>query len=508
MDNKIVLKEKESTHMNTKMFILLKLRDKNFLKGISTLIGAGLINFLIGAIYSVCQLVIYEISYVKRNNPNSTITIENETFYYPVEVIFQCIAAVISGILYKILGLQYTNLIGAGILFLGYLTLVLSRSFPADMLGMTLSGFGTGIIYYPATTYACDWFIENKGIVIGIIETMLSLGSFYFNFLGEKVINPTNKKSEDGKLYNKEIAGRFKTFMIYLILHLIIIYLLSFALIFKKNKDFINDINVGLLTGLKTENEEEIKLPSEEENKDLGEKKLKSIKKSINLKKEFKDFILMIKKAVKSKKLLLFGLIGILQAPIPSMTFALYREIGEHKNINQTYLTSIGPIYFIFECVGGFAFGVLCDYVSKKNLILFINGTNALIGYIYFLCFKSNVTFFLATNIISFTTGGYYSVSDCFLMDVFGIDIFIELISYINICVSIIIIALTPLSYTIEKSDAGYWAIFGILSTINLIGFILSFFINENAFEFNIDYSKEEEKKITGDVPEQNDQII
>ena len=194
MDNKIVLKEKESTHMNTKMFILLKLRDKNFLKGISTLIGAGLINFLIGAIYSVCQLVIYEISYVKRNNPNSTITIENETFYYPVEVIFQCIAAVISGILYKILGLQYTNLIGAGILFLGYLTLVLSRSFPADMLGMTLSGFGTGIIYYPATTYACDWFIENKGIVIGIIETMLSLGSFYFNFLGEKVINPTNEK--------------------------------------------------------------------------------------------------------------------------------------------------------------------------------------------------------------------------------------------------------------------------------------------------------------------------
>jgi hypothetical protein len=41
------------------------INDKNFLKGLSTLFGGVILNFLIGAVYSLSTLAIYEISYIK-----------------------------------------------------------------------------------------------------------------------------------------------------------------------------------------------------------------------------------------------------------------------------------------------------------------------------------------------------------------------------------------------------------------------------------------------------------
>ena len=95
-----------------------KNKESNFSKGISTLIGAALINFLVGAIYSLCTLSVYEISYIK--GIGGSISIEHLTFYYPIEVFFQCISAFMSGIIYKQIGLHRTNFIGVSILSLGY----------------------------------------------------------------------------------------------------------------------------------------------------------------------------------------------------------------------------------------------------------------------------------------------------------------------------------------------------------------------------------------------------
>ena len=52
-----------------------------------------------------------------------------------------------------------------------------------------------GIIIYSSTANVCELFLDNNGIVVGIIETMISLGSFCFNLLGEKIINPKKAKA-------------------------------------------------------------------------------------------------------------------------------------------------------------------------------------------------------------------------------------------------------------------------------------------------------------------------
>ena len=134
-----------------KKFLII-LNDKHFMKGISTMVGAACLNFLVGSIFSLCTLSIYEISYIKAKG--GIINIDHLTFYYPVEIFFQCISAFASGLIYKEMGLHITNLIGVTILSIGYFTMFISASLGLDLLSMILGGIGTGIIFYPSTTNA------------------------------------------------------------------------------------------------------------------------------------------------------------------------------------------------------------------------------------------------------------------------------------------------------------------------------------------------------------------
>ena len=236
--------------------ISLKHKIKNFLpkrkikihiKGISTLIGAGCINFLIGAIFSICTLAIYEISYVKAKG--GSIEIENITFYYPIELFFQCISSFLSGYIYKRLGLHLTNLLGVIILSSGYYLMYISTSLAFDLISMALGGMGTGIIFYPSTTNAYEWFSDHNGLIVGIMETMISFGSFFFSFIGERIINKNERESNDeNNLYDIEIAEKMKYYLLVLIICLISAFIISFLLMFKKKSSYDNLVpNYGFI---------------------------------------------------------------------------------------------------------------------------------------------------------------------------------------------------------------------------------------------------------------------
>jgi len=207
-----------------------KLKDKTFLKKISTFLGACVINFLSGTIYSLCTLSIYEISYIKEKG--GSINIDHLSFYYPLEIIFQCFSSIISGILYKELGLHLTNLVGVTILSFGYFMMYISSSLGLDLLSMILGGIGTGIILYPSTTNTFNWFKGHNGIIVGIMETMISLGSFFFALLGEKIINNEEIQSrEEDNLYDYEIGVKVKDYLLIQVISLIAAFLLSLLLI-------------------------------------------------------------------------------------------------------------------------------------------------------------------------------------------------------------------------------------------------------------------------------------
>ena len=508
------------------------INDKHFIKGISTMIGAACLNFLIGSIFSLCTLSIYEISYIKAKG--GSINIDHLTFYYPVEIFFQCISAFASGLIYKEMGLHITNLIGVTILSLGYFIMFISGSLGLDMLSMILGGIGTGIIFYPSTTNALCWFKSNPGIIVGTMETMISFGSFFFSYIGEMIINNNEISSNnENNLYEFDIARKIKLYLIIQIISLISAYGLSYLLMYEKEDDIdiLTVIDDDLIlekkenekieeppeSNLKEENDKSLQINIKknkdnigENNKKENESKNNEIKKeiiseNIDIKgekkepliddsnindsntnytdKEKKDIKQMLKLAFKSKRLILFSAIVILQAPVSNMAFSLYREIGEYKKIDTKYLQLIGSLYFIFECLSSFVFGVLCDYFQLKNLLFFINGVGTIIGFIYCLTFKNGLIFFLVQNLLSFSAGGYYPVKDCYLMKVYGKDIYIELSGYVSFLVAFAVNLITPISFFVkslmEDKETAYWILFITFGSLNLIGLILNFFLKE-----------------------------
>lgn len=579
------------------------LKDQNFLKGIFTLIGAVSINFVIGAIYSLCTLSVYEISYIKEKG--GSINIDHLTFYYPVEIFFQCFSSFVSGFIYKEFGLHTTNLIGITILSGGYFMMFISSSLTLDMISMALGGIGTGIILYPSTTNSYEWFKDHNGIIVGIMETMISFGSFFFSFIGEKIINKEELPSnDDDNLYDFEIGKGIKKYLIIQIISLIGTFILSYFLMFEKNdEDEIvldiesnshlirkksQNINEKMIKGKKKysdkseetkasihktsidsidrnqnndsiniiikeksetdtheeENDkEEIKIgnsinDTNDDNDDNENEINEKIKENSNQTDELKeesnievnienqnldkkdekeesllpqneneiskdsikgkgiDTQSLLKRAFKSKRLLLFSAIVILQSPVSNMAFSLYREIGEYKKVNTKYLQLVGSLYFIFECLSSFIFGILCDYIQLKQLLYFINFVGTFVGFVYCLTFNNSLIFFLVQNFLSFSAGGYYPVKDCYLMKVFGKDIYIELSGYVSFLVAISINLLTPISYFVQswfedRKDTAYWILFLTFGSLNLIGLILNFFLKETPISEEINEDNE-----------------
>ena len=560
--------------VNLKQFFNLIKKDKNFQKGFLTIIGGGILNFLIGAVYSISTLAVYEISYIKAKG--ASIDIYHLTFYWPLEMFFQCIAAFISGTVYKKIGLHFTNIIGIIILLLGYLLMYISKSLFQDLISVILSGVGTGIILYPSTTNAIEWFKNRNGLIVGIMESMISFGSFFFCLLGEKVINKYGVESNDvNNLYDYEIGKKFKDFLIILIFCIIVGAILSFFLMSEKKRSEkeeyytfqkeINNIN-KIEQENKKENDNNVNnddinkqkiqkdlIEEDNENKNNKENKEnienKEDNNNINNKKEElidnqlneeinqkiqnnnnnankndetiinklsnnqheeipvqdendspnnnvnieskkakennnqKVIRKLIKLSIKSKRLILFVIIVVLQIPIGSMAFALYREIGEYKKIDIKYLQLVGSFTFILECLSSFVFGVLCDYITIKNLLFFINGVGTIFGFLYCFTFKNGFIFFLVQILLSFSSGGYYPVKDFFLLKVFPKEIYIELNSYVSLLVATSINIWTSVSYfvlsLIENKDTGFWILFTSFGILSLIGFVLNFFTNE-----------------------------
>ena len=533
------------------------INDKNFLKGLSTLFGGVILNFLIGAVYSLSTLAIYEISYIKAKG--GSIDIYHLTFYWPLEMFFQCISAFLSGSVYKKIGLHLTNVIGVIILELSYILMYFSLSLFQDLTSVILSGIGTGIILYPSTTNAIEWFENRSGLIVGIMESMISFGSFFFCLLGEKVINKNGVESNDiDNLYDYEIGKKFKDFLIILILCVIVGFILSLILMKEKKKidkkeyyTLHKEVNNNNKSENEKENvEENVKENNNEnkinkkdliiENKETMENKeeknnkveelidnqlIEKINEKVNnnvkdetainnlnkiqhveipvannnnnnvnnidnnnnpTKKEIDKELKLkqaIKLAIKSRRLILFVIIVMLQIPVGSMAFALYREIGEYKKIDIKYLQLIGSFTFIQECLSSFVFGLLCDYITIKNLLFIINGVGTIFGFFYCLSFNNSFLFFLVQILLSFSSGGYYPVKDFYLLKVFPKEIYIELNSYVSFLVASAINLCNSLSYfilsLIHNKDTGFWILFISFGILSLCGFILNCFTNE-----------------------------
>ena len=454
-----------------------KEKRHEFIKGIKSIIGASLINLVYPSVFALCPLAVYQTSYVKYHG--GKVNINYTMFYYPVLLFFQSIFGLIGGVIYSRIEVHWSNYLGTLLLGTAGLIMYASASFFLDMVSMSVYGIAIAIIMFPATTNACKYFKNHIGLVNGIVETAISLGSSLFSFIGEKVINPDEiESSPDDKFYDIDIARKIKTFILIQIGCYIGSFIISLFLIKRYNEEKItkkDDLQPFLTTTGSDNNNSNNNANREIKTKNYKNRRQKLIK------------------ALKSWEFWRYNLISLSQSPVTDMVFAMYRGIGETKRINQTALQLIGTLTFIIEFILSFVFGVLCDYVNFKILLFSMNIIGTVVGFTYCLTFNNSFFFSVLTLSIAIESAAYYSLKDYHLMKVFGTDIYIDLSGFVCLMTGIVVIILTFITFWVEeymgeaRKDVAYWIMFTIFGGINGIGVIMGFFEEDEPFKYDDD---------------------
>ena len=116
------------------------------------------------------------------------------------------------------------------------------------------------------------------------------------------------------------------------------------------------------------------------------------------------------------------------------------------------------------------------------------------------------VHFFWITNISVFINGGIYPFADCYLMKVFGADIYIELIGISSFISNFVVVLFSPIAYYVDSNvedKKAYWILFSLFGTLNFVSFILSFFINVEKFNFEERLTQDKIKTNLNELPEE-----
>jgi MFS family permease len=125
---------------------------------------------------------------------------------------------------------------------------IFASSFAKDLptfiaLYGTLSGIGTGMTYMVPLVCCMEYFPDNKGLISGIIMGSYGGGSFIFNLVATKIVNPNGEnadiKTNDPNLniFDPSVANRVPKMLRILCMIWVFLVLLSACLISIPPKD-------------------------------------------------------------------------------------------------------------------------------------------------------------------------------------------------------------------------------------------------------------------------------
>ena len=477
-----------------------KKKSPNTVFGILSLIGTCILCFVFPSLFSFHTFAVYQTSYIKHNGGYASITYT--MFYYPVTLFLQSIMGLFAGIIFAKVGVHWSNLIGTAIYILAGVIMYLSARFYLDMISSILYGIACAILAFPSAINTCKYFMSRIGLVNGIIATMQSVGTTFFTYIGEMMINPNKIQSDpNDHLYNKEVSNNVKKFL------LLQIFCVSGAFIIcemlTKTYDEKNQEEFGIKFFFKIN---EIKSLC---NKKKGEKlllvedavdevfsinpEIKEIEENKSDKKTNKSNPKTrkekIKMVLKSWKFWRYNLISLSSSPITNMIFSMYRSLGETYQIDQNALQLLGVLNSVIGFIFSFIFGVLCDYVNFKTLLFINNMIGSLVGILYYHTFHDTLSFTILTLIISIQSSGYLCLKEYHLIKVFGIDILVDISGVVSLTTGVCVIILTIFTYviesTLEQKDLAYLVIFPIFGLFNFLGVILGFFEYDEPFNYD-----------------------
>lgn len=249
-------------------------------------------------------------------------------------------------------------------------------------------GFATGLSYLIPIDIAYKYFPNNKGLFSGIIFAGFGLGAFVFNFVVQALVNPDNVAPVKG-LFPPEVANRVPHCIRILALIYFGLSVVGASLIINPDK-IKEDQNESQAQSNTSDllNEEAAKEDAEQDAEITQCEDLKT--------------------GLSQPKLYIIVVMVVLISGIGVLFSGNQKAYGQEKIDNDKFLTLVGSISSVGNCLARIAWGILSDkfpfkYVILANLTLtmiltitmqFVNGIKILYliwVFLVFFCFGGNL---------------------------------------------------------------------------------------------------------------------
>eukprot|EP00096_Caligus_rogercresseyi_P009046 TRINITY_DN3001_c0_g1_i1.p1 TRINITY_DN3001_c0_g1~~TRINITY_DN3001_c0_g1_i1.p1 ORF type:complete len:504 (-),score=64.37 TRINITY_DN3001_c0_g1_i1:149-1660(-) len=191
--------------------------------GVISLIGGILVMLTLGAFYSFGNIMTYMTSYM-RNESSPNITYSDFIIVQSTFGMTQGITMPILGYLNLWIGEKMSILLGGTIYSLGCILTYFTIHEQLWMVALTygfISSIGQNLALIPTITTAIKWFPKNKGLAAGVIVSGYGGGSFIFNQVQTRFINPENFNIEssgvnEGYFTNNTLLDRLPSLLLLL----------------------------------------------------------------------------------------------------------------------------------------------------------------------------------------------------------------------------------------------------------------------------------------------------
>lgn len=341
-------------------------------------------------------------------------------------------------------------------------------------------GCGIGLGYFPLVTNSWKYFPEKKGLLSGIILCCFGMGSFFWTFIADKMINPDEGKvqssGDDKGYYSIEIAEKILNFWLFMIFASIVSTVIVGFLAF----DFYEDENNEKSTSL-------VKSETKEEKKKIDTK-----------------LILRIFFSWEYSRVVVMQVGTNIFLYLVSVTM---RPFGETiKNLPVDPLQKLSLVTSIVNGLSRIVWGFIIDLLGIKiclytNIIIYIASS----GTYYFL--GGNIVLYYIINILTTLANSGNSILMPMVNKQLCGDIFLIVWGYAGIYYGLsswigpIFVKVLNIK---ERGEVVYMITYLICCGFCVNSLILAFFIGDKPIDYNKYKSHEElniEMKKTGETP-------
>lgn len=199
--------------------------------GITSTIGAILIHFIYGSLYTWSNINSYFVSYLKHHDSPS-IQLVDGFFLMPLINFISNISSYFGPIIDAKYGIKRCLLLSLTFILISNAFLLITTKLPLIYFSMLLFGSGIGIGYMAVMRNAWLYFPHKKGLLCGVILFGYGISAMVFTWISDTIVNPSYESVDiNTGLFPQDIANRLYTYIQLLNIIILILSVIGYTLI-------------------------------------------------------------------------------------------------------------------------------------------------------------------------------------------------------------------------------------------------------------------------------------